>query len=227
MFLDISRDALGEELTTDDIAKQEAALDTELLKLIQKACSTTSDRPSRQTRALELTRLLHHVAFVDKAIQVAHFYKLRGLEDRMGRIKAEREDEDRLRAARERRRAWASDLDAVPPPPAPRTTQNEARAKAFQDFNPPAPMHRPGLARATPAPAEPFRAAAPKRGAGVSSAQHSLPVSLDDDGLSISSSPFQEGKRKRLEGDNDVDAIPDANTKRRALDNVVTPPKPS
>lgn len=214
MFLDISRDALGEELTTDDIAKQEQELDLELLKLIQKACSTTNERPTRQARALELTRMIHHTVMIDKAIQVARFYKLRGLEDRMNRIKMEREDEDRLRAARDRRRDWASDLNAVPAPRQPRDAQAEARSKAFSEFNPPAPVHRPGLARATPSTAEPFWAAPPPKAS--TSRNGASPYGGEEEPATVAS-PFGESKRKRLV-DDAPEPTSDADAKRRALD---------
>jgi chromosome transmission fidelity protein 4 len=205
LFLDIARDALGDELTTDEISRKEAHLDADLLKLIQKACSNTSSKPTRQARALDLTRMLHHGALVEKAIQIAQFYRLRGLEDKMRRIRAERDDEDRLLAARERRREWASDLDAVPPPAqplAPRATGN-GRPKPFEDFNAPPTIQRPGLARAMAGSTQ------------TQSGSSLTDISHDMDSLSMS--PVQEGKRKRVdENDRDLSSE-DLAAKRRAI----------
>jgi chromosome transmission fidelity protein 4 len=151
MFLDISRDALGDELTTDDISKRETALDMELIKLIGKACSSSKDRPARPVRALDLARMIHNPAILDSAIKVAQFYKLRGLEDRMNQLKASRADDDRLYMARERRREWAGDVAPIPAPHAPTYIGLNANGpRPFEDFNPPPAVPRPGLTRAVP-----------------------------------------------------------------------------
>jgi chromosome transmission fidelity protein 4 len=149
MFLDIARDALGDELTTEEISKQEATLDMELIKLLGKACSSNLDRPTRQARALDLARMIHNPSIFESALKVAQFYKLRGLEDRIGRVKTMREDEDRLRSARDRRREWAGDVAAVPAPVRPAYGAMASGTRAFGDFEPPAPVPRPGLARVT------------------------------------------------------------------------------
>lgn len=143
MFLDILRDGLGDELTTDDIARRELALDKELIQLIQNACKN-----DKLARALDLARLLHHTASFDMAIKVAGFYHLIGLQEKMEALKEDREATDRLTDARDRRRQRTRDLAPVP---AAKTIYVEApRPKAFQDFRPPPPKHRPGLERATP-----------------------------------------------------------------------------
>lgn len=218
MFLDIKRDALADELTNTEIARAEAALDTELIKLIQKACSNTSARPTRQARALDLTRMLHHTTLVEKAVQIAQFYRLRGLEDQMKRIHEEKDDEQRLTDARERRREWASDLDAIPPPPGQRPTNERDAAqpwpRPFEDFNPPPAVHRPGLARAVPGgtsnlPSDPTPAAFPEE-----SVASGLPV---------------DGKRKRLPDEDFEPVMADDSlaSKRRALQEVMGTSKPS
>jgi chromosome transmission fidelity protein 4 len=204
MFLDIARDALGDELTTEDISKRETALDIELIKLLGKACSGNEDRPTRQARALDLVRLIHNPAIFDSAIKVAQFYKLRGLEDRIGRVKEMREDEDRLHSARDRRREWAGDVAPVAAPirPAYGVTANGSRP--FEDFNPPAPVARPGLAKA--------RVAVPTS---------SYTWSSGDDGFeSFEPTPDNETKRKRTPDDDP--SVSDA--KRRAFG---APPAPS
>ncbi|TFY81851.1 hypothetical protein EWM64_g2161 [Hericium alpestre] len=145
MHLQISRDALGDELVTDDIAKRELALDKELIQLIQNACKT-----DKLPRALDLTRMLHHTASFDMAMKVAGFYHLVGLQEKMHALKEDREDNDRLVGARDKRRQWRQDYDAVPSPHLPPADVGSSRSRALQDFGPPPAIHRPGLARATP-----------------------------------------------------------------------------
>ncbi|OSD04053.1 hypothetical protein PYCCODRAFT_1408512 [Trametes coccinea BRFM310] len=144
MLLDILRDGLGDELTTDAIAARELALDKELIQLIQQACKT-----DRLARALDLTRLLHLTPSFDMAIKVAGFYHLIGLQEKMEALKTERETDDRLENLRDRRRGLADDFAPVPAMRLP-TAGESSRPKAFQDFRPPPPLHRPGLERATP-----------------------------------------------------------------------------
>ncbi|KAH9892894.1 hypothetical protein C8Q73DRAFT_76644 [Cubamyces lactineus] len=144
MLLDILRDGLGDELTTDDIAARELALDKGLIQLIQQACKT-----DRLARALDLTRLLHLTPSFDMAIKVAGFYHLIGLQEKMEALKAERESDDRLENLRERRRGFTEDFAPVPAMRLP-TVGESSRPKAFQDFRPPPALHRPGLERATP-----------------------------------------------------------------------------
>ncbi|CDO76190.1 hypothetical protein BN946_scf185037.g13 [Trametes cinnabarina] len=144
MLLDILRDGLGEELTTDAIAARELALDKELIQLIQQACKT-----DRLARALDLTRLLHLTPSFDMAIKVAGFYHLIGLQEKMEALKAEREADDRLENLRDRRRGLADDFAPVPAMRLP-IAGEASRPKAFQDFRPPPPLHRPGLEKATP-----------------------------------------------------------------------------
>ncbi|KAI0695530.1 WD40-repeat-containing domain protein, partial [Cytidiella melzeri] len=100
MLLDILRDGLpDDELTTDDIARRELALDKEIIQLIQVACK--NDKPGR---AIDLTKLLHHNASFGVALKVAGFYHLIGLQEKMEMLKEDREDTDRLVVARDRRR---------------------------------------------------------------------------------------------------------------------------
>ncbi|KAI0371170.1 hypothetical protein BV20DRAFT_965857 [Pilatotrama ljubarskyi] len=153
MLLDILRDGLGDELTTDAIAARELALDKALIQLIQHACKT-----DRLARALDLARLLHLTPSFDMAIKVAGFYHLIGLQEKLEALKAERAADDRLEGLRDRRRALADDFAPVPAMRLPTVNAGEpSRPKAFQDFRPPPPMHRPGLERATPAVEPPVR----------------------------------------------------------------------
>ncbi|PCH43744.1 hypothetical protein WOLCODRAFT_122518 [Wolfiporia cocos MD-104 SS10] len=189
LLLDIIRDQLDDELTTDDISRRELALDKELIQLIQNACKN-----DKLARALDLTKLLHHTPSFDMAIKVAGFYHLIGLQEKMEALKADREASDRLADARDRRRQRARDL--APVAPLRPVYAEPARPKPFQDFRPPPAKHRPGLERATPA-------IKPSRSSGTSS-------QFSEDTIAYGSSYFDEsndldypsgseGKRKRAE----------------------------
>lgn len=188
MLLDIQRDALGDELTSPDIARRELALDKELIQLIQSAC-----KADRIARALDLTRLLHHPSSYDMAAKVAGFYHLIGLQEKMQMLRDDATDNDRLEDAREKRRDRAGAFEPVPAPRQP--AAQPARPKAFQDFGPPPTIPRPGLERV--APSEPSKAAArPARESSVpdwtrDDFQSSAP-DMDDYGT-----PSPDGKRKR------------------------------
>ncbi|KAH9946996.1 hypothetical protein B0H21DRAFT_741281 [Amylocystis lapponica] len=196
MLLDILRDGLDDELTTDDISRRELTLDKELVQLIQLAC-----KADRHSRALDLARLLHHTASFDMAIKVAGFYHMIGLQEKLEALKDDRDGADRLGDAREQRKQRTRDLAPVP---APRTFAEPQRPKPFQDFRPPPAMHRPGLERATPV-ADPFR------GAASSSANAGMSSQLSADTAAFGSSfgentmdtdfsfSSPDGKRKRVE----------------------------
>lgn len=225
MLLDIIRDSLGDdELTTDDIAKRELALDKELIKLIQSAC-----KGDRLARALDLTRLIHHAASIDVAIKVAAFYHLVGLQEKMEMIKEEREAADRLEEARDKRRQRAREFAAVP---AARIVVAEPRRpKPFQDFQPPPARHRPGLERATPAP-DTSKTASGSRSApsNAYSADTDLESNLGGD-YSPNDHSYgspSDSKRKRPEEDTDTESQSysvDISTKRRAIDAPVERPR--
>ena len=199
------RDELGEELITDDIAKREIAMDKEFIRLVQIAC-----KKDNIPRAIEVSKLLHHTVSFDMAIKVADFYHLAGLREKIETLKAQREQEDRLAIARDKRRQWAKPdrplsliptvNDSVPPPPRP-----------LQDYSKPPTISRPGLARVVPS-IEHTRyssAALPANVAGSTSSRNSM-------------SP--EGKRKRGDAEESgVDEIP----KRRAMDGFALPQKPA
>ena len=198
----MTRDALSNEDVPDEILARELALDKELVQLIQTACKN-----DKLPRALELTSMLHHTSSFDMAVKVAGFYRLVGLQEKMEALK-----EDRITHGRPQRRDWARDYDPVlaprlPPADVPRG----GASKAFQNFGPPAAVHRPGLTRATP----------------------SLPPIPNDHNVTAVTG---EGKRKWVDDDDGdivthVDAALD-NARWRAVDDelaagVILPSKPS
>ncbi|KAH9176634.1 WD40 repeat-like protein [Lactarius sanguifluus] len=207
MHLRITRDALGDEDPPDELLARELALDKELVQLIQTACKN-----DKLPRALELTRMLHHTSSFDMAAKVAAFYRLVGLQEKMQALK-----EDRVASGRPRLRDWARDYDPVLPPRLPPADVPRNGSKAFQDFGPPAAVHRPGLARATP----------------------SLPPLPEEDDVYSGNEDYaavpSESKRKRAVGDGIArggggSALPD-NAKRRAVEDdgaaALPLPKPS
>jgi len=136
-------DSLEEELTTDDIVTREKAMDKEFVKLVQSAC-----KENNIPRAIELTKLLHYTTAFDFVIQIAEFYHLPGLKEKMSFIKAEREEaEDRLILARSKRRRWLK-----PEPPLRQLAVPSTSTTRFDplgDSRPPPAIDRPGMARVT------------------------------------------------------------------------------
>lgn len=195
MHLQIARDALGDEDVPDEILARELALDKELVQLIQTACKN-----DKLPRALELTRMLNHTSSFDMAVKVAGFYRLVGLQEKMQALK-----DDRIACGRPQRRNWARDYDPVLPqrlPPA--DIPRGGGSKAFQNFGPPAAVHRPGLVRATASLA---------------------PLPTDDlyewnDGDVPVAAATGESKRKRVDDDGVAydDAAQLDSVKRRAVD---------
>ena len=210
MLLDIIRDGLGEDLTSDTLTARELALDKALIQLIQNACKT-----DRLARALDLTRMLHLTHSFDAAIKIAGFYHLIGLQEKMEALKDEREDDDRLESLRERRRELASDFAPVPALRLPAAAAaGPSKPKAFQDFRPPPALHRPGLERATPA-ADAARAHAPSQMSDDSTV-YGTSFADSTQNKSISSYASPEGKRKR-DVDEESTAVANGAPKRRAV----------
>jgi chromosome transmission fidelity protein 4 len=202
MHLQIARDALSNEDVPDEIMARELALDKELVQLIQTACKN-----DKLPRALELASMLHHPSSFDMAVKVAGFYRLVGLQEKMEALK-----DDRVAHGRPQRRDWARDYDPVLPPRLPPADVPRAgESKAFQHFEPPAAVHRPGLARATP----------------------SLPpIPKDDvfDHAPSTAAVIGEGKRKWVEDDIVGDAAQLDSVNWRGVDDEYAtgpPPKPS
>jgi chromosome transmission fidelity protein 4 len=86
---------------TGDIAKRKLSVDKELIKLIQIAC-----KKDNIPRAIELTKLLHHIASLDMALKVADFYHLVGLREKIETLKEVREGNSRSVVVQERKRQW-------------------------------------------------------------------------------------------------------------------------
>ncbi|KAJ7287553.1 hypothetical protein C8J57DRAFT_1284265 [Mycena rebaudengoi] len=186
LALEISRDALDDELTSQDIITREKAVDKEMVLLIQEAC-----KANNVPRAIELAKLIHHPKVYDVIIKVSEFYHLVGLTEKIQALKSIREEsEDRLVLARNKRQQWTR-----PDPPLRRlptvTDSVPSRPKAFQDFGPPPAVSRPGLA-----PAKPVKETTRY------TANTTFDVPLTPVEASSTSPP--ESKRKRSEVDDDI-----------------------
>lgn len=146
LLLEILRDSLDDQLTSEEISKREQAMDKDIVLLIQSACKA-EDIP----RAVELAKLIQNTGFLDSVIKISDFYRIKGLTERIQTLKKNREEgEDRLILARDKRKQWTR------PDPPPRrlsmaTDPVVSRPKPFQDFGPPPAVLRPGLAPAIPA----------------------------------------------------------------------------
>ncbi|TCD67448.1 hypothetical protein EIP91_012365 [Steccherinum ochraceum] len=211
MLLDIIRDGLGSELTTDDIARRELTLDKEIIQLIQSAC-----KADKLARAIDLVKLLHHTTSFDMAIKVARFYHLAGLEEKVELLKEEREEggEGRLERAREKRREKERYLAPLTPPRMPAYAQASSRPKAFQDFRPPPAIHRPGLERAGPSNPKP-----PLRDTQTTTSTYDDTTFETDDSQLLDVDDYaapstSDGKRKRSE---ERETSAGADPKRRTL----------
>lgn len=219
LLIEFSRDALGEELTSNDIAQRELAMDKEFIKLIQIAC-----KADNIPRAIELTKLLHHTLSFDSAIAIAKFYHLVGFKEKIELLKHDREDsEDRLDLARDKRRRWMK--PDLPPRQLPSGVTPTFVTKPFQNYDPPPAMHRPGLARPEPRVVTTKYSNAALNGSADFSSLSGSPI-MQSTSTSFSASP--DGKRKR----NDVEeSAIDADPKRRALGDSdiaeLPPPKTS
>ncbi|KAG6918076.1 hypothetical protein DXG01_016735 [Tephrocybe rancida] len=201
LLIQIAQDSLDDELTTDDILQRERAMDKEFILLIQGACKSDN-----VPRAIELAKLLHSVPSFDSAIKIADFYHLVGLREKIGLIKADREEnEDRLVAARSKRRRW---LKPDPPlrevQPTPNNYGGSSRGDLLGDVRPPPAIERPRLARVTAPIVETTRysSAAPS---SSSLTPREAPSFTDDVESPTSTS---DGKRKRNEQDEFESSFP-------------------
>jgi chromosome transmission fidelity protein 4 len=206
IHVNLARDALGDELTSPDIDKREVELDKQLLKLIQASC-----KADKAPRVIELVKRLHFPNSIGAASQLAGFYRLIGLQEKIEAIKLWREQNATpAEEAKEARQGFAYEDAPL------------ARPKPFQNFNPPPKVDRPGLTRSAGiAEQTEFTASNIAIRAGRSRAPQAP--------ASRSTSP--EGKRKRDDNDDDLSSNAfDVEVKRRAVgesDAVVPSPKPS
>ncbi|KAG6885162.1 hypothetical protein C0993_005402 [Termitomyces sp. T159_Od127] len=208
LLVQISLDSLDEELTTDDILKREHAMDREFIILIQAAC-----KADNVPRAIELTKLLHNVSSFDSALKIADFYHLVGLREKIAILKADREEnEDRLVAARDKRRRW---LKPDPPLREVQAALNNYSSKAdlLGDVRPPPVIERPRLARVTTPVVETTRysSVAPSSMASLMD-----DPSFTDDVQEIQATTSGDGKRKRTEvEDLEVNNLPTPPSKQK------------
>lgn len=191
MHINLARDALGDVLTSSELDKREIELDKSIIKLIQAAC-----KADKAPRVLELTRRLHFTHSIAAASQLAGFYKLIGLQEKIDTIKRWREDgQNSAEEARERRR---------------RLEQEDVymeRPKLLQNFDPPPKIERPGLTRS---------AGVVERSEFASSNAPGLLFNVRY-GQTAARSGSPEWKRKRDKVDDFASNGSDAATKRRAV----------
>ncbi|KAG6856291.1 hypothetical protein H0H87_005774 [Tephrocybe sp. NHM501043] len=188
----IALDSLDDELTTDDILQRERTMDKEFIIMIQAAC-----KADNIPRAIELTKLLHNVVSFDSAMKIAEFYHLVGLREKIGLLKADREEnEDRLVAARNKRRRW---LKPDPPLREVQTTSNNfggsSRGDLLSDVRPPPAIDRPRLARVTAPVVETTRYSS------VAPSQPPIDTPSFKEDLESPASTSGDGKRKRTDLD--------------------------
>lgn len=159
---------------------------------------------------IELVKRLHFPNSIAAASQLAGFYRLIGLQEKIEAIKLWREQNATpAEEAREARQGFAYDDAPL------------ARPKPFQNFNPPPKVDRPGLTRSAGIVEQTeFTASSVAIRAGRSLAPQA----------SASRSTSPEGKRKRDDNDDDLSCNTfDVEVKRRAVgeSNAVPSPKPS
>ncbi|KAG5653430.1 hypothetical protein H0H81_000431 [Sphagnurus paluster] len=192
LFVQTALDSLDEELTTDEILVRERAMDKEFLLLIQAAC-----KAENSARAIELAKLLHQTVSFDAALKIAEFYHLVGLKEKLNILKFEREEnDDRLIAARNKRRRWLKP-DAPLREVSSTNGSSNARVDLLGDVRPPPAIDRPRLARVTAPVIEKSR---------YSSATPIPPPRDQSTFLDVPDSPpstfsSNEGKRKRPDVD--------------------------
>lgn len=184
IFINLARDELGDELTNSSLDKREVELDKSLIKLIQSACKS-----DKAPRVLELTKRLHFTHSIGAASQLAGFYRLLGLQEKIDAIKQWREEEGVTPEVRARqRRQELDDEDRYMTKP----------KKPFQDFEPPKRFERPGLAR-------PAAVVEHTEFTASNAASRAIRARIGAQDAQRSASP-PEGKRKRDEQD-EVEAV--------------------
>ncbi|KAH7108144.1 hypothetical protein BKA62DRAFT_681220 [Auriculariales sp. MPI-PUGE-AT-0066] len=104
-------DSLGEDYADAEVMQKELALDKELLMLINLAASS-----QQLQRALDLACLLHNPKSIEAAGKIAQRHSLRGLQDRLTDLHADRSQEDRYQIELEDRRSWSRRTEPIPAP---------------------------------------------------------------------------------------------------------------
>ncbi|KAL4078553.1 hypothetical protein V8B97DRAFT_1865745 [Scleroderma yunnanense] len=184
IHINLTRDELGDEITNPSLDKREIELDKSIIKLIQSACKS-----DKAPRVLELTKRLHFTHSIGAASQLAGFYKLIGLQEKIDAIKQWREEEGATPEERARqRRHELDDEDRYMVRP----------RKPFQDFETPKRIERPGLAR-------PMAVVEHTEFTASNAAARAAKTRVVIQRAQRSTSPA-EGKRKRDE-DDDVEAV--------------------
>ncbi|KAL7409536.1 WD40-repeat-containing domain protein, partial [Mrakia frigida] len=85
---------------SDDLYRLELSMDKHLLQLIQTAC-----KADKLARALDAARMLNSVKSIESAVQIAGFYHLPGLKEKITALREVKERQIRKREEDERRRA--------------------------------------------------------------------------------------------------------------------------
>lgn len=145
LYTETALDLLSEELTTEDILMREHSIDRELILLIQAACKTDNT-----ARAIELTKLLHHLPTYDAAIKIAGFYHLVGLQEKLEVLRVRKEEaEDRFEVLRQKRRRWLKSNNVPRDIQYPNDANTNGRYDPLGDVRPPFAIDRPGMERVT------------------------------------------------------------------------------
>jgi chromosome transmission fidelity protein 4 len=105
------QDALGLDLTSDEISSRELAMDKEMIKLLQGAV-----KEHQLQRAHDLVRLLNHTNSLDTAYKLAEYYHLIGLQEKIRIWKAWKEENDDPREEADLRGSWAGGVELIAPP---------------------------------------------------------------------------------------------------------------
>lgn len=105
------QDALGLELTSDEISSRELEMDKEMMKLLQGAV-----KEHQLQRAHDIVRLLNNANSLDTAYKLAEYYHLIGLQEKIKAWKAWREESDDPREEVDLRNSWARGIEPVAPP---------------------------------------------------------------------------------------------------------------
>ena len=99
---------------SDEIFRLELSMDKHILQLIQTAC-----KADKLPRALDAARMLNSVKSIDSAVQIAAFYHLPGLKEKITALREVKERQIRKREDDERRARYGGSSSSsryVPPP---------------------------------------------------------------------------------------------------------------